>query len=82
MADSGLLTDADRNALIAVCLEWARYLDATKKVAELGMIVKAPSGYPMPNPYLPIATKALQGCIAHVGRARADAVEPLARAGQ
>lgn len=57
-----LVTDADRGALIAVCLEWARYIDATKKVALLGMVVKAPSGYPMPNPYLSIATKALAGC--------------------
>jgi len=56
------ITEADRAALIALCLEWARYLKATKEVARLGMVIKAPSGYPMPNPYLSIATKALSGC--------------------
>jgi len=58
-----LVTEADRAALTALCVEWARYLDATAEVARLGMVVKAPSGYPMPNPYLPIATRALAACI-------------------
>jgi len=58
-----LVTEADRSALMALCVEWARYLDATAEVARLGMVVKAPSGYPMPNPYLSIATKALMGCM-------------------
>lgn len=56
-----VVTDADRSALIACCLEWSRYVEATGKIATLGMIVKAPSGYPIQNPYLPIATKALAG---------------------
>jgi P27 family predicted phage terminase small subunit len=58
-----LVTDADRSALLALCLEWARYLDASAQVRKLGMVVKAPSGYPMPNPFLSIATKALAGCL-------------------
>jgi P27 family predicted phage terminase small subunit len=53
---------ADRTALVAVCLEWGRYLDAMAKVTKLGMVVTAPSGYPMVNPYLSIATKALAAC--------------------
>jgi P27 family predicted phage terminase small subunit len=56
------ITEADRGALIALCLEWARYIDATKKIATLGLVVRAPSGYPMTNPYLSIATRALAGC--------------------
>jgi len=56
------VTEADRAALIALCLEWSRYLEATKHVAEKGMVIAAPSGYPVMNPYLPIATKALSGC--------------------
>src|SRR5215831_8202644 len=56
------ITEADRGALLALCLEWARYLDATKQIARLGMVGKAPSGYPIQNPYLSIATKALAGC--------------------
>jgi P27 family predicted phage terminase small subunit len=54
------ITEADRSALIAVCLEWARYLDATSKVT--AMVITTQTGYPMPNPYLSIATKALTGC--------------------
>lgn len=56
------VTEADRGALIALCLEWARYIDATKKVRDLGLVVTTKNGYPIPNPYLPIATKALAGC--------------------
>jgi P27 family predicted phage terminase small subunit len=57
------ITEADRAALIALCLEWARYLEAIAKVSQPGtLIVLSPNGYPMPNPYLAIATKALQGC--------------------
>lgn len=56
------ITEADRSALLALCLEWARYLEATRQVALLGLVVKAPSGYPITNPYLPIATKALSAC--------------------
>jgi P27 family predicted phage terminase small subunit len=56
------ITEADRGALLALCLEWARYLEAMSHVATLGMVVKAPSGYPITNPYLAIATKALANC--------------------
>lgn len=56
------ITEADRAALIALCLEWGRYLEAHRKVRALGLVVKAPSGYPMTNPYLTIATKALANC--------------------
>lgn len=56
------ITHADRAALLALCLEWAKYLRASGEVAKLGMIVKAPSGYPITNPYLPIANRALLAC--------------------
>jgi P27 family predicted phage terminase small subunit len=56
------ITEADRGSLVALCLEWARYITATREVAALGLVVRAPSGYPMQNPYLSIATKALAGC--------------------
>ena len=35
----------------------------TRVIATTGMIVKAPSGYAMPNPWLAIQTKALAGCL-------------------
>lgn len=56
------VTEADRAALIAVCVEWARYLDAQRKIRTLGLVVKAPSGYPMVNPYLSISSRALTTC--------------------
>jgi P27 family predicted phage terminase small subunit len=56
------VTDADRGALLALCLEWGRYVDAMAKVVAQGMVVLTPTGYPMQNPYLPIATKALSAC--------------------
>jgi P27 family predicted phage terminase small subunit len=62
LRQAGQVTLADRSALIAVCLEWDRYLDATRQVAQHGLVVTTKSGYPMTNPYLVIATKALAGC--------------------
>ena len=56
------VTEADRAALVALCLEWSRYIEATIQVATTGLVVRAPSGYPMTNPYLSIATRALSSC--------------------
>jgi P27 family predicted phage terminase small subunit len=56
------VTEVDRAALIALCVEWGRYLDAQVKLLKTGMVVTTASGYPLPNPYLAIANKALQGC--------------------
>ena len=56
------ISEADRAALIALCLEWGRYLTAMKRVHELGLVITTRSGYPMTNPYLIVATKALAGC--------------------
>jgi P27 family predicted phage terminase small subunit len=56
------VTAADRSAMIALCMEWDRYLVAMAHVKKAGMVVKAPGGYPMTNPYLAIATRALGNC--------------------
>lgn len=56
------VTDADRSVLIALCIEWGRYVAAVQQTTKLGLVVKSPSGYPMTNPYISIATKALVGC--------------------
>jgi P27 family predicted phage terminase small subunit len=56
------VTDGERAVLIALCQQWGRYLEANEKVSMAGLIVKAPSGYPMINPYLTVANKALQHC--------------------
>jgi P27 family predicted phage terminase small subunit len=84
------VTEADRAALIALCLEWSRYLTAMQKVEQAGMVVQAPSGYPMQNPYLPIATKALAACaklwpelgLTPSSRSRVTTAGPLPAAGE
>jgi P27 family predicted phage terminase small subunit len=58
-----VITDGDRGALIALCQQWSIYQQAVQKWSTMGMIVKAPSGYPMVNPYLGIANKALTNCM-------------------
>jgi len=55
------VTDADRAALVALCVEWDRYIEARSKAYP--RVVKAPSGYAMPNPWLSIQTKALAACL-------------------
>lgn len=56
-------TEADRGSLLALCQQWSRYLEAHGKIAAAGMVVKSPSGYPMPNPYIGISNKALGNCV-------------------
>jgi P27 family predicted phage terminase small subunit len=60
---SRTVTEADRSALLALCLEWARYLEATAQIRKDGLVIRTKkTRYPMPNPYLPIATRALANC--------------------
>jgi len=54
-----VITSGDRGALVALCLQWSIYCEATDKRRALGMIVKAPSGYPIVNPYIGVANRAL-----------------------
>ncbi len=55
-----LLTKLDRAALAAYCVAYGRWVEAELKLRELGVIVKAPSGFPMLSPYLLVANKALE----------------------
>lgn len=56
---AGLLTSIDRTALAGYCVAYSRWIDAEKQIQEKGTIVKSPSGYPMQNPYLTVANKAM-----------------------
>jgi P27 family predicted phage terminase small subunit len=62
LRQAGQVTLADRTVLIAVCLEWDRYLMATREVAKQGLITTSPNGYSTTNPFLVIASKALAAC--------------------
>jgi P27 family predicted phage terminase small subunit len=55
----GLLTKVDRAAIAAYCDAYGRWTEALGKLHEKGLLVKAPSGYPILNPYLSIINSAL-----------------------
>jgi P27 family predicted phage terminase small subunit len=57
------ITAGDRGSLLALCQQWSRYLEANGRVAASGLVVMSPHKYPMPNPYIAIANKALGNCV-------------------
>lgn len=56
----GLLTEVDGTALAIYCQAYSTWVEAVERIQKTGMIVKAPSGYPIQNPYLAIANKAVE----------------------
>lgn len=60
---SRTVTEADRGSLLALCQQWSRYSEAHASIAGTGMVIRSPSGYPMPNPYIAISNKALGNCV-------------------
>jgi P27 family predicted phage terminase small subunit len=57
----GLVSEAERSALIAMCQQWSRYLAAQSHIRTHGMVVVA-DGKPILNPYLTVADRALGHC--------------------
>lgn len=63
-----LVTEIDTAALALYCQAYGRWKEAERKIAEMrekggdGLLVKAPSGYPIQNPYLAIANRAMEDC--------------------
>jgi P27 family predicted phage terminase small subunit len=55
LKDSGLLSHLDRNTFALYCQTWAQWIEAQEQIAQHGMLVRAPSGYPMQSPYIGIA---------------------------
>jgi P27 family predicted phage terminase small subunit len=60
LAAIGVLTRLDRSALAAYCQSWSQWLHAIEKLKTTGPVVKAPSGFPIQNPYFAIANSALK----------------------
>lgn len=69
----GLIAEEESAALALYCMAYGRWQQAERKIAMLagvdaagnemdGLIIKAPSGYPIQNPYLAIANKAMEQC--------------------
>lgn len=59
----GIVTQLDRAALTAYVTAWQRWIEAEEQLRKLGPIVKAPSGFPIQNPYLAVANKAIEQVI-------------------
>ncbi|MCG2682520.1 MAG: phage terminase small subunit P27 family [Planctomycetales bacterium] len=58
--ETGQWDPTTADALAAYCSAWSRWQAAEKAVAELGAIIKSPSGFPIQNPYLAVANRAQQ----------------------
>jgi P27 family predicted phage terminase small subunit len=56
------VSEADRAALLALCLEWARYRAALVLITQRGLVYESKSGYLVPNPGIRISGQALNGC--------------------
>ena len=54
-----VLTAADRGALAGHCAAWSRWIAAELAIKETGVVVKSPSGFPILNPHLSVANRAL-----------------------
>ncbi len=59
LAEVGLIAKLDRAVLAGYCQAWGRWVDAEGELAKTGLIVRAPNGFPMQSPYLPIVNRAL-----------------------
>lgn len=55
-----VLTQADRAALAVYAQAYGRLVEAELALREKGPVVKSPSGYPVLNPYLSVANKAIE----------------------
>lgn len=63
-----IVTEIDTAALALYCQSYGRWKVAERKIAEMrekgedGLTIRAPSGYPVQNPYLAIANRAMDDC--------------------
>lgn len=56
---AGLLSKIDKAALAIYCQAWGRWIEAEENIRKVGPIVKSPSGYPIQNPFLSVANRAM-----------------------
>ena len=55
-----IISQLDRAALAAYCQAYGRWVEAEKKLKETPTLIKLPSGYIQPSPWLAISTKQLE----------------------
>lgn len=58
--DLGLLTEIDRTALASYCIAFERWQHAEAKITSENLVMVTKTGYPIQNPYLCIANKAME----------------------
>lgn len=54
----GQVTDVDRGTLLAYCSKYGQWSELEAEAKKHPFVVKAPSGYPIPNPVIGMANKA------------------------
>lgn len=57
MKELGILTNLDSSVLAAYCTAYALWRQANEYIKEEGILVNAPSGYPMQAPYVAVLNK-------------------------
>lgn len=64
LIDLRILSKVDTSALALYCQARGRWEQAEREIAKMGgvLMIKAPSGYPIQNPYLAIANRAMEDC--------------------
>jgi P27 family predicted phage terminase small subunit len=60
LLNAGVLTQIDRTALKALCICYARWIDAEKHVRKEGCVVSGSTGSLVMNPYVRVASQALE----------------------
>lgn len=60
LADTGLLTQADRDAMAAYCVIWARWRDAEDRLQNEPTVITSPEGGTYQNPTLHVSNKCFE----------------------
>jgi len=85
----GQVTVVDRAVLIGYCQKWAQWQALEQEAAQHPFLVRAPTGYPIPNPALGMANKAFNLMLkaaaelgmTPAGRSRVTVTPPAAAGG-
>ncbi len=57
---AGLVTPIFEGMLAAYCMVFSRWVEAERELRNTAKLVKSPSGYPLQNPWLAIANRAIE----------------------
>lgn len=60
LVQAGLVTPIFEGMLAAYCTVFARWVEAERELRKTSKLVKSPTGYPLQNPWLAIANRAIE----------------------